>query len=139
MVKFKAERPEPFGVLQNQIDLISIASNNEIILVGDINLDWNRKGDLNYYFKNYYNYMEERLEEHNLIQMVNFLTWSRVVNNVIKESTIDHGYTAKPTSIIDLTSIKPFFGDHLVVLFNITSEKPIPVTSFRRSWQHYTK
>jgi hypothetical protein len=91
------------------------------------------KGDLNYHFKNYYNYMEERMELHNLIQMVNFPTWSRVVNNVLKESTIDHVYTAKPTSIIDLTSIKPFFGEHHVVMFNITSEKPASVTCLRRS------
>jgi hypothetical protein len=83
--------------------------------------------------------MEERLEEHNLIQLVNFPTWSRAVVNVIRESVIDHVYTAVPTLISDLNSFNPYFGDHVVVMFNITSEKPTPVTSFRRSWQHYTK
>jgi hypothetical protein len=74
----------PLEFFKYQIDLISIAYNNENILVDDINLDWNRKGDLNYHFKNFYNYMEEKMEEHNLIQMVNFRTWSRVVNNVLR-------------------------------------------------------
>jgi hypothetical protein len=122
-----------------QIDSIYIAYNNDTILVFDINLDWNRNGDLNYRFKNYFNYKEERMEEHNLIEMVNFPTWSKVVNNVLKESTIDHIYTAKANSIIEMTSIKPFFGDHFIVMFDITLEKPASVTCLRRSWQYYTK
>ena len=72
----------PLEFFKFQIDLIHSAYNYDTILMGDINLDWNKKGNHNYHFKNYFNYMEERMGEQNLIQLVNFPTWSRVVNDV---------------------------------------------------------
>ena len=129
----------PLEFFKYQIDLIHEAYNNDTVLVGDLNLDWRKKGEVGYQFKNYFNYFEEKLGDTNFVQMVDFSTWSRMVNNLLRESIIDHVYSTKPTTIQDLTSKRPFFGDHQMVIFKITTEKPEQNLSFRRSWQNYSK
>ena len=133
------QNAHPLEFFKYQIDLIQNAYNNDTILMGDLNLDWKKKGDFNYQFKNYFNYMEEKMCNNNFVQLVNFPTWSRIVKDVIRESTIDHVYTSKPTSINELYSIKPFFGDHLLVVIGVATAKPKVQTTFRRSWRNYSK
>ena len=41
-------------------------------------------------FGNFFNDFEDTLQNINLTQMVNFPTWSRIVNEVLKETTLDH-------------------------------------------------
>ena len=129
----------PLNFFKYQIDLIQAAYNKDTLLMGDLNLDWKRKGDFSYPFKNYFSYMDEKMSNFNFIQVVNFPTWSRIVNNVVKESTIDHVYTHEPSVVIDLYSVKPFFGDHVLLAFGISSVKPKLVTNVRRSWKNYSK
>ena len=62
---------------------------------------------------NYFDYFEEVLGDENLVQIIEFPTWSRIVNNVLLESTIDHIYVKDPTLVGDIQSIKPLFGDQL--------------------------
>ena len=74
-----------------------------------------------------------------LHQLVNFDTWSRVINNVRKSSTLDHIYCKDPTLIEGLTQISPIFGDHVIVLFNLRSITAVKETSMRRDWSRYSK
>jgi hypothetical protein len=64
------------------------------------NLDWSKKDLLNYPFRNYFNYMDNKLNDLNLMQMVDFPIWSRTVNGAHKKSILDHIYTLDPTAIL---------------------------------------
>ena len=98
-----------------QMELAKEALNTKSILLGDFNLDYNKCNDDNYVPRNLFSDFEEKFEMINVIQMIDFVTWSRIVGNVLKESTLDHIYTKSPTSISNLYSIMPLFGDHRVI------------------------
>ena len=71
--------------------------------------------------------------------MVEFNTWSRVVNGSIKESILDHVYIKDVTSISNLGSTTLEVGDHKLVTFNISSTAPTAKTVFKRNWTKYNK
>jgi endonuclease/exonuclease/phosphatase family metal-dependent hydrolase len=81
---------------KHQVELIHSAYNDNTIILGDINLDWAKKGQRNYQFQNYFEYMDEKFSDRELMQLVDFPTWSRTVNGVLKESILDHIYTQDP-------------------------------------------
>jgi hypothetical protein len=47
----------------------------------------------NYQFKNYFNHMDDKNGEADFVQLVDFLTLSRSVNGMFKESILDHIYS----------------------------------------------
>jgi hypothetical protein len=91
--------------------------------MGDMNLDWNKKNSMSYPFNMYFHYLENKMNEFNFVQMVNFPMWSRMVNGANRESTIDHIYTTDPTSINNLFSQKLVFGDHVLKLCCVEGNK----------------
>jgi hypothetical protein len=129
----------PLEFFKYQIDLIHAAYDNNTIVLGDINLDWAKKDTINYQFKNYFDYMDAKLSDKDLMQVVDFPTWSRSVNGELRESVLDHIYTQDPTSIGDLYSVTPCFGDHLLLIFGINNKKPKIAVTKRRSWIKYSK
>ena len=50
------------------------------------------KNDVNYRYENLFNDFDSVFDGINLIQMVEFATWSRTVNNIVRESLLDHIY-----------------------------------------------
>ena len=111
-----------------QLSILNLASNSNTIIVGDLNLDYNRKHDVTYSHYNYFTAMETLIEKFNLILIVNFDTWSRTILNEVKSSCIDHVYVNNPTSVKNLKYIIPPFGDHHLVTFTINydaEKKPI--------------
>jgi hypothetical protein len=82
--------------------------------MGDFNLDINRIDDMNYAFKNYFDDMNIAFSDLILEQLITFPTWTRVVNGVTRESILDHVYSSDPTSIANISSACPVFGDHLL-------------------------
>ena len=83
--------------------------------------------------------MDSTLDSLNLVQLVNFPTWSRFVRNELRESTLDHVYTNSPTLIIDLHNIVPPFGDHVVLIFGHSCTQNKTVYNYRRNWENYNK
>ena len=81
------------------------------------------KNNVNYRYDNMFNDFDDIFDNLNLIQMVEFKTWSRVVNNVLRESIIDHIYVTDPTMFIDLQSTKPCFGDHLLITIKVIRDR----------------
>jgi hypothetical protein len=71
--------------------------------------------------------------------MVNFPTWSRILNDVRRESTIDHVYETNPPVINYLTSTLPYFGEYLILSFKYHEDKPAPKPIFKKNWQSYSK
>ena len=82
-----------------QLSLIKKASCKNIVIIGDINLDYSKLNYIDYINREFFNDFEEILGGLELIQMVEFPTWSRIVNDQLKESVLDHIYVTDPTSI----------------------------------------
>jgi hypothetical protein len=59
------------------------------LLLGNSNLDWSKKSSNKYPFKAYFEDMNEMLSDLTLCLLVNFPTWSRLINGVHKKSVID--------------------------------------------------
>ena len=75
----------------------------------------------------------------NLIQLIKFNTWSRLVGNNWKESRIDHLYSNNSAAINDVNSITPIMGDHKIIMATLGELKPIPKITERRNWKNYSK
>ena len=59
--------------------------------------------------------MDRILGDLELIQTVERLTWTRTVNNVVKESILDHIYVTNPYTIPELNYEWQFFTDHATI------------------------
>ena len=53
------------------------------MVVEDFNLDFAKRHDNNYARKNFFDDFENKLGNYNLVQIVNFPTWSRIVGTNI--------------------------------------------------------
>ena len=129
----------PREFFNQQLNVIRRSCTNNTVLLGDFNLDWHMKGLHNYAFKNYYNDMDDALSGLNFIQLVKFPTWCRTINNVVKQSTLDHVYSNNFNSVSSIEQIDPISGDHCLVTMNLDSVKPSAQFSFRRNWKFYNK
>jgi exonuclease III len=132
-----AMAPKEFFVYQ--MELIRIASTNNTIVQGDFNLNLNKKGLHNYSFGSYFVCLDNVIEQTNMVQLVDFTTWSRKVNGVVRESVLDHVYASDPTLLTNLSSLRPVFGDHCLVHFKYTAGRPLVKTTIKRNWMHYDK
>ena len=59
------------------------------MVLGDFNLDYEKVYDDNYAHKLLFEDFEITLSMCNLVQIVNFVTWSRLVGVTLKSSTLD--------------------------------------------------
>ena len=75
----------------------------------------------------------------NLVQLINFGTWSRVVGQSLRSSIIDHVYVNDVTLINNISHIKPCFGDHVLILVELCIIRPKPLTIIKRDWRQHTK
>ena len=79
---------------KSQLHLIKDAIKPKTVILGDFNIDYDKIFDDNYTHKNLFDDFEEILSECNLIQMVKFKTWSRIVGPVLRSSILlDHTYS----------------------------------------------
>ena len=118
---------------------VESSNNTSVIIMGDFNLDENQKNEDNYRNHHLYEILNESFDTLNLLQLINFPTWSRLINNSLKSSILDHVYARDPTEVTNITNFKPIIGDHLCVMFNLKITKLKPSTLLRRDWRHYSK
>ena len=69
----------PFG-WTNRVTTYKDETINSII-IGDFNLDENQKNNSQYTHHRYFDLLQSRFNDLNLIQLVKFNTWSRLVGN----------------------------------------------------------
>ena len=74
-----------------------------------------------------------------MLQLVKFPTWSRIVEGLIRTSSIDHLYTNDQTLISSNGSTEPGIGDHLIIHFEIEFKIEEPTPIIKRAWKHYSK
>ena len=122
-----------------QLAIISNAINNSTIVMGDFNLNYAKKFDMNYSHKNYFTKLNESFDSKDLIQIVNFDTWSRQINGTHHSSILDHVYVKNPININNLSSLTPPFGDHLLISFNLKAKFKKENQSLKRNWKLYSK
>ena len=128
---------------KNQLQIIKnaieTAQGREIIILGDFNLDESKHNAVDYPRKDLFEELDNVFDPLNLIQLINFPTWQRIVNNELKESTLDHIYVNNPLIINQLSNIKPLIGDHLFIYFTILGQLEPPAITLKRDWRHYDK
>ena len=129
--------PKEFFVYQ--LGIIKNAMNSCSILLGDFNLDIRKKGLASYPFKSYFDEMDLALLELNLIQIVDFSTWSRTVSGQQRESIIDHVYTTDPLVIENLRAINPGIGDHTMITLCTNNNQTQQTFNIKRNWTNYSK
>ena len=83
--------------------------------------------------------LDEGFDDLNLLQLVNFSTWSRIVGNTTRSSILDHIYVDNVELVKEITHLTPVFGDHELVMALLCIIKPQPKISFKRDWRRYTK
>ena len=66
--------------------------------------------------KAYYQELINVFDPLNLIQMVNFVTWKRLINGMWRTSIIDHVYTNDVTTISNLKPVDTLIGDHVLII-----------------------
>ena len=94
---------------------------------------------MNYLTNQLFEDFDVALSNFGLEQLIDFVTWSRLVNNICKSSVLDHVYVTDRTSISNIQSLKPIFGDHLLVHFDTNIPKQESKKSMRRDWRGYSK
>ena len=92
-----------------------------------------------YLYKGPYNLLTDFTTRNNLVQLVNFATWTRTINGVRKESTFDHVYTDNDTLVNEVTFKVPTFGAHKLVIakLSLTTNKG-SVSICKRDWRNYS-
>ena len=74
-----------------------------------------------------------------MAQLVKFTTWTRTINGVRKESTLDHIYTDNDTLVNDVTFNVPTFGDYNLVIAKLSLKSSINTVSIcKRNWRNYS-
>ena len=72
---------------------------SDTILLGDFNIDFNKKFSVDYGRRGLFEDFDDALSNFGLEQLIDFVTWSRLVNNVYKTSLLDHVYVTDGTSV----------------------------------------
>ena len=119
-------------------DILSNPNGRKIIIAGDFNLDEDNRYSTSYRYKNLFNIQNAIFDNHHLIQIVEFHTWQRVINNVIRKSILDHVYVKDPTHVFNLYSIEPLVGDHKLIIFEILHKHEPAKVILKRNWQQYS-
>jgi hypothetical protein len=79
----------PHELFRYQISQIEINYKDNTSILGDFNLDWNKKSTPKNVFKNYFEDMDQGVDKLSLTQLLKFTTWSRMVNDLFKCSVLD--------------------------------------------------
>ena len=128
----------PTAFFETQLGIIKNALTSNTYLLGDFNLDARMEMRDDYDRKIPLSSLVNFALENNLIQMVNETTWSRTINGIRKESLLDHVYLNNPASVLNVFNNTPLFGDHSLVLVELTFKPHAEVKSLlKRNWNNY--
>ena len=87
------------------------------IILGDFNLDYEKRNVHNYANRRIYDELLEAVTAFDLVQLVKEKTWARVYNNNdVRMSTLDHVYTNNIEGVETVTVLKQEISDHSLVM-----------------------
>ncbi len=122
-----------------QLHLMKNAITKNTIILGDFNIDDGKRLNIDYAYRNYFCDLDEVFSEFGLVQLINFVTWSRLVGSTLKSSILDHVYVSDVTTVANVGCTRPCFGDHMMVTLETNLVRPSPKESVRRDWRFYSK
>jgi hypothetical protein len=129
----------PGALFDKQLNIVEKNCVPNTIVLGDFNLDYRMQLRSDYPHKQMFLKLTTLIENLNLIQLVDFPTWSRYVRNSLKDSILDHVYINNMALISNVHSITPTFGDHLLIIIDLTLVRPAVKNITRRNWSNYSK
>ena len=124
---------------RKQLNAISNATTPSTILLGDFNLDENKRHLIDYSQRLLFQDLEELIGHHQYIQHVKETTWERVIQEQVKNSVLDHIYCTDSTVVDRILYIDTIYGDHKMVILctsNEQIEKDFKIQ--RRNWKAYS-
>ena len=140
---YKLTHQQTFSqAFQEQIQILEIFSDNheEMIIVGDMNLDFNKRNTTSYHHRRLYDSWISFEEEKQLTQLVDSTTWHRVSRGRLQSSILDHVYTTNVGLVECVEIIDALSGDHQPVLVTLTTvTEPTRTKKWIRDWQGYSK
>ena len=75
--------------------------------MGDFNVDYKMRNQIDYRHHDLSRLLEEATERMNMIQLITFDTWERIVLNNIRKSCLDHIYVKESEMVQSINSFKP--------------------------------
>ena len=106
------------------------------MVLGDFNLDINKIAVQNYIHRHLYDELFEMVCAFDLNQIVNEITWSRIYDNQVRSSILDHVYVGDTTVIDWCQVLKQPISDHSAVVIKIvgieTSNRVGEITRLRK-------
>ena len=115
----------PRQLFSDQLKLIESNIKSNTVILGDFNIDASMQFRDDYSRKLLYQDLNLTIDRLDLFQIVNFYTWGRIINNVPKESILDHIYVTNNIKHSDCNNYRPVYGDHLLVLVDIYTKKNV--------------
>ena len=118
-----------------------IDGNNSFILIGDFNLDYNKRDVQNYAQRRIYDELLEMCIAFDLLQLIKEVTWSRIYQGAIRSSILDHVYTNNKEIITDIRTEKQPISDHSAVIIStagVTKRKKFIYYEYE-CWKAYSK
>ena len=107
--------------------------------MGDFNLDLNMSDRNEYQRKVLLSVLNDFVLNSDLIQVVNFNTWSRNINGVKKQSLLDHIYVNNLSSVRKVDHVTPTFGDHELIMIEMDfKEEKSEILELKRNWAKYS-
>jgi hypothetical protein len=124
---------------REQLNIINNATTTSTILLGDFNLDENKRHLVDYNQKQLFQDFEELIGHHQYVQHVNQPTWERVIQGNVKNSILDHIYCTDSTIVGDVLYRDTIYGDHKMVILSTTNELTERDYKIRRrNWRAYS-
>ena len=125
----------------DQLEVIKnfFSNGKSSILLGDLNLDYNKKGHLNYNNHALSTLLDEFENECHLTQLVKFDTWRRVIRGELKTSLLDHVYESECGLVENIEEVSSSMSDHTPLLMTLALRtNGFSETIVVRNWSSYT-
>jgi exonuclease III len=136
-------KPTHLLAFEEQISILTsfISKHSRSIILGDFNLDYNKRNEPSYHHRTLFDRMIEFEDQNELLQTVTFNTWTRKSGNFLQQSLLDHVY-ASDTGIIDqVAEGSATISDHcpVIVILNQHTKQDTKKKIWSRDWSKYSK
>ena len=128
--------------LDEQISVLKtfVETQENAIVMGDINFDYNKRTEQSYHHRRLYDRWLGLEEECQLVQLVDFTTWSRTCRGQLKQSILDQVFTNNHSLIESVDEGNAVISDHtpVVATLSICMKKEEEVKIWARDWKNYS-
>ena len=113
--------PSRLEAFKDQLKTITdfIQDGKSIVMIGDFNLDYNKKDTSNYPQRRIYDELLETVTAFDFTQIIEEETWMRVYQGVVRSSILDHVYTNNLELIEHISIDKQVISDHCSVTITL--------------------